>query len=148
MFRESFDLISFETAGLSVPVLFLLFSYILVIWPFSWVISKIMKAKWDEELQGEEGEGLKDAGAWIGSLERVLILTFIFLDHFQAIGFLITAKAIFRFNQLQEDRDRKRTEYVMIGTLLSFSLTILTGIFLKTILFDRLIWSSATISSR
>ncbi|MFO7902720.1 MAG: hypothetical protein R6U98_08675, partial [Pirellulaceae bacterium] len=42
-------------------------------------------------------EGLFRAGLWIGRLERVLILTFFLLQRFEAIGFLIAAKSIFRF---------------------------------------------------
>jgi hypothetical protein len=42
--------------------------------------------------------------------------------HFEAIGFLIAAKSIFRFGDLKEAKDLKMTEYVLIGTLLSFGI--------------------------
>lgn len=126
------DLISLERAS----VLFLLLSYSMVIWPFSWIISSLMDRKWGDEVQAEEGKGLKGAGKWIGRLERILILTFILVGQLQAVGYLIAAKAIFRFNQLQEDRDRKRTEYVMIGTFLSFTSTIVLGVLLRESLSD------------
>lgn len=76
----------------------------------------------------EEGSTLVSAGQSIGYLERMLILTFILLNQFAAIGFLLAAKSIFRFGELQNDQDKKLTEYVMLGTLISFSISILTGL--------------------
>jgi hypothetical protein len=72
-----------------------------------------------------EGEqSLEKAGKYIGILERALIFIFITLDQWSAIGFLITAKSVFRFGDLTRSRNRKLTEYVLIGTLLSFTLAI------------------------
>jgi len=51
--------------------------------------------------------------------------------HFEAIGFLLAAKSIFRFGDLKEAKDRKLTEYVLIGTLLSFGLALLTGLLVQ-----------------
>jgi hypothetical protein len=38
---------------------------------------------------------------------------------------LLAAKSIFRFGDLKESKDVKLTEYILIGTLLSFGLGIL-----------------------
>ena len=46
----------------------------------------------------------------------------------EAICLLITAKSVFRFNDLKESNSRKLTEYILIGTLLSFGLAIMTGL--------------------
>lgn len=73
-------------------------------------------------------EGLKDAGRTIGIIERSLILTFILMSQYQAIGFLIAAKSVFRFGDLIDTSQRKRTEYILIGTLISFTFSILLGI--------------------
>ncbi|MFV0501856.1 MAG: hypothetical protein ACK5MH_09735 [Bacteroidales bacterium] len=43
------------------------------------------------------------------------------------IGFLLAAKSIFRFGDLKDSKDRKLTEYILIGTLLSFAVAIATG---------------------
>ncbi|MCT8250092.1 hypothetical protein [Proteus faecis] len=75
-----------------------------------------------------EGSILVSAGQSIGYLERTLILTFILLNQFVAIGFLLAAKSIFRFGELQNDQDKKLTEYVMLGTLISFSISIFIGL--------------------
>jgi hypothetical protein len=44
---------------------------------------------------------------------------------------MIAAKSVFRFSDLAKARQRKLTEYVLIGTLLSFGFAILTGILVK-----------------
>ena len=66
-------------------------------------------------------EGLVDGGKWIGRFERALIFVFIFIDQPTGIGFLVAAKSILRF---EEAKQQKLAEYVLIGTLLSFSLAI------------------------
>lgn len=76
----------------------------------------------------EGNESLKDAGMYIGILERILVFVFVILDHWEAVGFLITAKSVFRFGDLKESKERKLTEYILIGTLISFGIAILVGI--------------------
>ncbi len=71
---------------------------------------------------------LADAGQWIGMIERLLVLTFILTKHWEAIGFLLAAKSVFRFGDLRGKHDMQLTEYILIGTLMSFGLAILTGI--------------------
>jgi Flp pilus assembly pilin Flp len=57
-----------------------------------------------------------------------LILTFILIKQFEAIGFLLAAKSVFRFGDLKDESDRKRTEYILVGTLISFTITIGLGL--------------------
>lgn len=73
-------------------------------------------------------KSLPNAGKYIGIIERLFVLIFIILGRWEAIGLLITAKSVFRFNDLKERNSRKLTEYILIGTLLSFGLAIVTGI--------------------
>ncbi len=63
-------------------------------------------------------EGLPKAGAIIGNLERALAYLFILSGQPQNIGFLLAAKSVLRFSSAKEDRGV--SEYVIIGTLLSF----------------------------
>lgn len=109
----------------------ILLSYIIVLWPFGYFIAQLTE-RWQQELiQGDSEQltGLQKAGMWIGCLERFIILTFILLNQYSAIGFLIAAKSVFRFSgKLEENQERKETEYILIGTLLSFSLSIILGI--------------------
>ena len=76
-------------------------------------------------------ESLVDAGKYIGILERLLVFIFICAGHWEGAGFMIAAKSVFRFSDLAQARQRKLTEYVLIGTLLSFGFAILTGILVK-----------------
>ena len=76
-------------------------------------------------------ESLVNAGKYIGILERLLVFVFILVDHWEGVGFMIAAKSVFRFSDLAEAKQRKLTEYVLIGTLLSFGIAVLTGIIIK-----------------
>lgn len=71
-------------------------------------------------------EELEKAGRIIGNLERILTFLFVLLDKYEAIGFLIAAKSIIRF----KDTSTAKTEYVLIGTLLSFGVAIIVGVFI------------------
>ncbi|MCE8423719.1 MAG: DUF3307 domain-containing protein, partial [Candidatus Methanoperedens sp.] len=95
-------------------------AYIVIIWPSSVLINKITE-KWRLNISGDES--LENAGKWIGILERFLILTFVLLQQYSAIGLLVAAKSIFRFSEI-----RKVGEYVLIGTLLSFTVAIIVGL--------------------
>lgn len=120
----------------STPFWLVLLGYVLILNPTAIIIYHLTK-KWRKEIgDGEKSEksGLGDAGKWIGILERLLILTFILANQFTAVGFLLAAKSIFRFGDLTGENSRKLTEYVLIGTLLSFAITIIIGLTLKEIL--------------
>jgi hypothetical protein len=90
------------------------------------VIIRELTSKWADNLG--ENNSLKDAGKYIGMLERILIFIFIILNRWDAIGFLLAAKSVFRFGDLKEAKDLKLTEYMLIGTLLSFGIAIVTGL--------------------
>lgn len=73
-------------------------------------------------------DSLKSAGKYIGVLERIFVFGFIILNQWSAIGVLIAAKSVFRFGDLSRAKDRKLTEYMLIGSLLSFGLAIVIGL--------------------
>ncbi|TAI48234.1 DUF3307 domain-containing protein [Flagellimonas allohymeniacidonis] len=110
----------------------LLFITFLVFVTFvSAIMMRMLLAPYIQEVQKDdeaEGGSLKDAGRYIGMLERLFVFGFILLDQWAAIGLLITAKSVFRFGDLNKGKNRKLTEYVLIGTLLSFGLAILSGV--------------------
>ncbi|MDI4638494.1 MULTISPECIES: hypothetical protein [Halomonadaceae] len=81
---------------------------------------------WGDEVN--EPGTLAAAGARIGMLERFLVLTLVLLDEMTAVGFLLTEKSVLRFGDLRESSDRKLTEYVLLGTLLSVSATVALGL--------------------
>ncbi len=100
-------------------------AYLIVMWPMGIIIAMLTR-KWQTE--SDNGEGLPDAGRYIGMLERLLILTFIFMGQFSAIGFLVAAKSVLRFGDIRESGNRKGAEYILIGTMISFAAAIFTGL--------------------
>ena len=113
----------------------LILAYLIVIYPVGFIIGKATQ-KWQEELAKEDAlNSLKKAGRTIGVFERVLILTLILTDNFGAIGFLIGAKSILRFSDSKAGNARKQTEYVLIGTLMSFALSIIVGSLVRVLVF-------------
>ena len=110
----------------------IILGYIFILNPAAIIIYHLTK-KWQDELGKTDEKSLKNAGKWIGILERTLILTFILANQFTAVGFLLAAKSIFRFGDLTQNKSRKLTEYVLIGTLLSFAIAIIIGLLLINI---------------
>src|SRR3989449_4460005 len=55
-------------------------------------------------------------GRAVGSLERALALTMVLLGDYAAVGWIIAAKSLARFKQLE---DREFAEYFLVGTLRS-----------------------------
>ena len=62
---------------------------------------------------------------WIGILERALVFILVLIGKYEVIGLLLTAKTLLRFNE--KDRPEAKTEYLLIGTLISMVFAIATG---------------------
>ncbi|MBW8522680.1 DUF3307 domain-containing protein [Chryseobacterium chendengshani] len=98
------------------------------------IIIRTLLSSWTpvaEEQSNIQTESLSSAGKYIGILERLLVFTFIIVNHWEGVGFMVAAKSVFRFSDLAQAKQRKLTEYVLIGTLLSFGMAVLTGILFK-----------------
>lgn len=72
--------------------------------------------------------GLKHGGRYIGWLERALIMLLYFIGEPSGIGLLLTAKSILRFGEIKNSSHRKLTEYIIIGTLMSFGWALLAAV--------------------
>ena len=94
------------------------------------IVLKVVFSFWDKDLEeiSNKDSSLKDAGRYIGMLERLFVFAFVLLGQWEAIGFLLAAKSVFRFGDLTKASDRKLTEYILIGTLISFGIAIMLGI--------------------
>lgn len=64
--------------------------------------------------------GMENGGRNIGWLERALTFLFVMYGHPEGVGFLLTAKSIFRFGDITNAQQREHTEYIIIGTMASF----------------------------
>lgn len=113
------------------PVFWIYATAILFLTSVSGILIQVVLKKWSDELIVMENDSLKDAGKYIGILERLLIFFLIIAGYWEPIGFLIAAKSIFRFGDLKEAKDRKLTEYILMGTLLSFTLAIVVGLVVR-----------------
>jgi hypothetical protein len=91
------------------------------------IVIETLMIQWSAVLPEAKNESLVNAGKYIGILERLLVFVFVVNGHWDAVGFLLAAKSVFRFGDLTAAKDRKLTEYILIGTLLSFGIAILTG---------------------
>lgn len=106
----------------------ILFTFLFFItFPTSLLIKNVINT-WNPITETEKKESLQNAGKFIGFLERILIFVFILTTHFEAVGFLLAAKSVFRYGDLNESKERNLTEYVLIGTLLSFGIAIITAL--------------------
>lgn len=134
--RKFWELVNGVISNKDVVVITL--AYIVAIWPLgTWVGS--VTERWIKQLKKEQLEGLSEAGKWIGRLERALVLTFVLLSQYAAIGFLLAVKSVYRFPEMKESKNWKLAEYIFMGTLFSFSAAILLGIAVKCIIYGKII---------
>ena len=103
---------------------FIVLSFLLCTKPANIIIREVLKS-FEIPVSGSADKNeLLHAGKLIGVLERIISLTLILINQFAAVGFIIAAKSLLRFR----DTATARTEYLLIGTLLSFGIAILLGV--------------------
>ncbi|EIM76285.1 hypothetical protein A3SI_10729 [Nitritalea halalkaliphila LW7] len=93
----------------------------------SGVLIREMLSGWSKALHKASEASLQSAGKYIGILERIFVFTFVVTDNWEGNGFLLAAKSVFRFGDLKESKERELTEYILIGTLLSFGIATAVG---------------------
>ncbi len=121
----------FTFPGLTNEYILLIITFVYALTQPASTIIRLIISKWNPAT-GNNNDSLDNAGKYIGILERLFVFAFVITNNWEGIGFLLAAKSVFRFGDLKESKDRKLTEYVLIGTLLSFGISLLAGIiFLK-----------------
>ena len=120
---------------LETKVLLWIVAFVFCLRPANFFIQNIFKeAKISIPDSGKE-QSLPNAGRVIGNVERLLTLVFVMLGQFEAIGFLLAAKSLLRFRET----DTVKSEYVLVGTLLSFGIAILMGVAVKLLIESNVI---------
>ncbi|GET34392.1 hypothetical protein PbJCM13498_32550 [Prolixibacter bellariivorans] len=112
-------------AFISTKTVAIIFAYTLCVKPSNIIIRYIFRyfaIPAPVETTDENSDGLPNAGKLIGITERLLVLTLALMQQYSVVGFIIAAKSILRFS------DAKKSEYVLVGTLLSFGIAILLGV--------------------
>lgn len=111
-------------ASLNFKYLLIITGYLVCLKPANIFIKEVFQAT---EIQVSSDNEMPNAGKVIGVLERILTLTFIIVSQYSAVGFLIAAKSILRYR----NDETLKTEYVLIGTMLSFGIAVVTGIIIN-----------------
>ena len=113
------------------PVLLINTQYLLItiglllcIKPANIVIREIFRHAQIQPISQNKNGELPNAGKLIGSFERLLAFFFVLLGQYEALGFLIAAKSLLRLR----DSETAKSEYVLVGTLISFFIAILLGV--------------------
>ena len=101
-------------------------AFVFLSFPCAYLVEQLTK-RWSYAM--DKTGALNDAGKWIGIIERLIILVLVMKGQFEAIGLIIAAKGIIRFNET--NRTERKTEYLLIGTLISFSIAIVTGLLVR-----------------
>ncbi|MDX1678473.1 DUF3307 domain-containing protein [Arsukibacterium sp.] len=108
--------------------LLILLAYLLLMKPASVLIALVLTKIAAPASSVKQGSPA--AGQLIGIAERLLILTLILAGQYSGVGLVVAAKSVLRYNDLRNAQDRALTEYILLGSLLSFGLTILVAIML------------------
>ncbi len=101
---------------------------LLVCWKPANIFIKLMLKHYSVNLPKEKASGF-NAGSLIGDIERWLILTFVIMQRYEALGLLIAAKSIIRFGE----KETAKTEYVLAGTLMSIFIAVMAGLMVTMI---------------
>ena len=103
---------------------------VLACWKPANIFIKLLLKHYSVDMPKENPTSEFNAGALIGDLERWLILVFVLLHRYEALGLLIAAKSIIRFG----DSETRKTEYVLAGTLLSIFIAVVCGLLVNCFL--------------
>lgn len=112
---------------------YVIFAMLLALKPANILILDILhayKVKTDSSTTCDD-HGSFHSGELIGWLERGLMLIFVVLGQFEAIGFLIAGKSILRFGETAHGSEK--SEYVLAGTLLSLFISLGLGLVVRMI---------------
>ncbi len=120
-YNKIFGINTIFTYSFNTYYLLIIAGYLICLKPTNILIREIMESN---DIKIDHNEGILNAGKIIGETERIISLTFLLYGAPEAVGFVIAGKSILRFR----DTDTTKTEYVLVGTLLSFTAAILTGV--------------------
>jgi len=108
--------------GTYLSLLILVAGFILAVYVTGFVLGFLLR----RFAMQEEG-GLPGGGLYIGFFERAIIFIFVMAGQPAGIGFLVAAKSVFRFGELKDKKDRAIAEYILIGTLMSFTFAMIVA---------------------
>ncbi len=111
-FKDFFDIIGVSEG--------LMLSWILALFvihkPANIVIQKLLMI-YKPESRDQNKKKDNNAGRFIGTVERIIMLIFISIGQYASIGLVLTAKSIARYDRISKEKDF--AEYYLLGTLIS-----------------------------
>lgn len=114
----------FNIIGVSeLKVIYWLCAILIIHKPANITISKLINQYKPEDEKDQVKD--KKAGRFIGTLERVIMLLFLSINQYSAIGLVLTAKSIARYEKIAKEKNF--AEYYLLGTLLSALIAIVTS---------------------
>lgn len=103
---------------------------VIICWKPANILIKLMLKHYSVNVPDAHSDSGLNAGALIGNIERWLILVFVIMQRYEALGLLIAAKSIIRFGE----KETAKTEYVLAGTLMSILIAVLAGLMVNVII--------------
>ncbi|MDD2710250.1 MAG: DUF3307 domain-containing protein [Verrucomicrobiae bacterium] len=123
----------------------ILCAYLSVFRPITFGLGLFLKP-WMGEVAKVNGEdaaspltGLSRSGLWIGNLERLIALSCVLADQYLVIGAFIIAKSVLRIGDVSRPDQRKRADYIIIGTFASAGSAIVIGLLARWIMENWLV---------
>jgi|GEM_PF-103043 len=110
------------TAGLQTVVI-----YVTVLFAGAVLIERMLEWLTEQTPVGKTGR----LGKAVGILERLVLLTLVAVEALPALGFVLAAKSLARYQELN---NREFAEYYLVGTLASFALAFFGGLGLQAVL--------------
>lgn len=109
-------------------------AYLVAVFGCGWLNRHLLDSLYPEPTNSDEDEvsaGLASAGLRIGWLERFLMLSAFLVQAWAALGLVLAAKSVFRFEDIK--KGRRHAEYFLIGTLISVVEVVLVGMLVLVI---------------
>lgn len=101
------------------PAIWAFTAVLLAMKPGSFFIKIVLEELTPQQAQSSSPT-LQSAGRYIGYAERLLILLAVCSRHVELAGYLLAAKSVLRIGDLTKNQEQRLTEYILLGTLLSF----------------------------
>lgn len=129
------DTFWYNTFGVAYSRTLVLLISIVLVTKFSGIIINYIIKPFQSKIipNGSNEKDSVSTGRLIGYLERLIILVLFLVDLPATVGFLITAKSILRYGEIKNEKDKAMIEYVLIGTLLSFTAGIIIAAITKKV---------------
>jgi len=93
---------------------------------FGSMFLRMILLKVDPTIKTDIKPEVRRVGRWIGACEHFLIVTFVLVNEYTAIGLIFAAKELVRSHEIKE-----KASYYLLGTLLSVSFALLFGLLTK-----------------